>query len=147
MQIKVFSSIINTCAEEGNKIITLHSRNAEEDVINIIGSNYPGAPILHWYSGSIKNLNRALSLGFYFSVNHQMTLSKKGRIIIEQIPMERLLTESDGPFVQVDGHPSSLFLIASTCARIGEIKGLTAEEVQLAAHRNFKSILTTKLSD
>ena len=61
-QIKIFEQIIKICADAGDKILTIHSRRAEKEVINIIGDNFSGKVILHWYSGSIKNLEKALKL-------------------------------------------------------------------------------------
>ena len=140
-QKEVFMKIIDKCAQDSNKIITLHSRRAEEDVINIIGDNYPGITILHWYSGSLKYLKQALNFGFYFSINHQMTVSQAGRRIIEHIPLERLLTESDGPFISVNNIPNSPLTISSTCEKIGEIKNLSGLEIRDTVYENFSSII------
>ena len=56
MQKQIFERIIFACAEKENKILTIHSRKAEKEVISIIGDNFPGKVILHWYSGSLREL-------------------------------------------------------------------------------------------
>ena len=62
--------------------------------------DFDGVVILHWYSGGIAELDRAISRGYYFSVNHQMVHSANGRKIIERIPVEKILLESDAPFTK-----------------------------------------------
>ena len=54
--------------------------------------------IFHWYSGPIGLIPSILSCGYYFSINEAMTISKKGLSIIEKIPQNRILTETDAPF-------------------------------------------------
>ncbi|HIT90860.1 MAG TPA: TatD family hydrolase, partial [Candidatus Merdenecus merdavium] len=51
-QKKIFENIISVCRERKDKILTVHSRRAEKEVVSIIGNNFPGKVILHWYSGS-----------------------------------------------------------------------------------------------
>ena len=53
---------------------------------------------MHWYTGSLHNADVALSRGYYFSINHQMIKNQKGRNIINRIPIEKILIESDAPF-------------------------------------------------
>ncbi|MBK6828945.1 MAG: TatD family hydrolase [Chitinophagaceae bacterium] len=106
-QKKIFEEIITACSATPKKILTVHSRRAERDVIAIIGANFRGKIILHWYSGGIKEINTALSYGFYFSVNYAMTQSEFGKKIIGRIPVDRILLETDGPFVKVRNQPST----------------------------------------
>src|SRR5688572_27935197 len=106
LQQRVFSKILEECADVGNKVLTIHSRRAATEVVDMIGNSYPGKIVLHWYSGSTSLLEKAISYGFYFSINTSMISSVKGREIIKQIPRDRLLTESDGPFVKASGRPA-----------------------------------------
>lgn len=100
LQKKGFEKMILACADAGGKILTIHSRKATEDVIDILGTNFPGKIILHWYSGSISQLQKAINSGYYFSINDPMLHSKSGKEIIKRIPIERLLIETDGPFTK-----------------------------------------------
>lgn len=54
--------------------------------------------IFHWYSGAVGLISDIIEQGYYFSINEAMTLSKNGQAIIEKIPKERILTESDAPY-------------------------------------------------
>ena len=102
----VLQRILAACAEDKNKVLTLHSRRAAGDVIDHIGKDFPGTVILHWFSGSQKELRRGLDFGFYFSVNPAMTQSESGRKLISLIPIDRILTETDGPFVRMGDSPA-----------------------------------------
>lgn len=102
LQRKVFEKILGKCSEVGNRVISIHSRRAASDVIRIIGNNFPGTVILHWYSGGLGDLERAIGNKFYFSINPAMIRSKSGRKIISRIPPAQILTETDGPFLELD---------------------------------------------
>lgn len=145
IQKKTFNQIISDCSIYNNKVITIHSRRAEADVIDIININYPNTIILHWFSGSIKQLKTAINYGFYFSVNYQMTKSKSGQQIINNIPLDRLLTESDGPFVNIGSKPSSPLFIKNTLLELVKIYNISQDEIARIVYDNFYKILTRKI--
>lgn len=100
-QRKIFSAILDECeSATDRKIISIHSRKAEPDVISELKSVKNSRIILHWYSGSLRDLDKALAMGCYFSINHAMIKSSHGMKIIDSIPMNRILIESDAPFTQ-----------------------------------------------
>ncbi len=142
LQRDIFEAIVTSCAESQNKILTIHSRRAEKDVINIVGNKFPGKVILHWYSGSLRELERAIDFGFYFSINSAMVKSKTGQAIIKVIPIQRLLTESDGPFItKAPGTPYSPIQMHETVARLADLMGRDKYTVQQIIHSNFKEVL------
>lgn len=97
-QIEMFTKIISWCTGK-KKILSVHSRNAVKKVLDLL-EDFDGVVILHWYSGGVAELDRAINRGCYFSVNHQMLQSANGRKIIERIPVEKILLESDAPFTK-----------------------------------------------
>ncbi len=143
LQRDVFESIIDGCAKSSDsKVLTVHSRRAEKDVIDIIGGSFPGKAILHWYSGSLRELRRAIEFGFYFSVNSAMVKSKSGRKLITNIPLERILTESDGPFILENNRmPASPLGVKNTVCNLAELMGKKVPEVREQIFINFRSIL------
>lgn len=141
LQRKILTEIIDICHAGQNKILTLHSRKAEADVLSIIGSKFPGTPILHWYSGPRKLISKALESGFYFSVNLAMTLSKNGKDIIAAIPTERLLTESDGPFVTRSGIPCSPLDISEVVINLAKLRQTDPDELKATIYSNLNSVL------
>lgn len=98
-QRRALSTIVAACEAAGDKIVTVHSRRAAEDVVDTFGASFRGNYILHWYSGGNRTLHRALANGAYISANLAMLRSERGRAIIAEVPPERVLIESDGPFV------------------------------------------------
>lgn len=123
LQKKVFVEILTLCRKANKKILTIHSRNAVSDIIAMLNENLSGAQcqvILHWYSGSLIELNRAVQLGFYFSINHKMVITDKGKQLIKAIPNHLLLTETDAPFTFDDKITNRLQSLEQT------IKGIAA---------------------
>lgn len=138
----IFDKIISACADKGNKILTIHSRKAENEVISRIGNNFPGKVILHWYSGSIKELERALSYEFYFSINTAMLSSKNGINIIKHIPINKLLLETDGPFIEFNNIKATPFVSEYIIKKISELRGIPINELVESLKFNFRLILS-----
>lgn len=80
------------------KIVSVHSRKAEKELLALLCEYEIENVIFHWYSGPVDLIPDILAQGYYFSVNEAMCLSKNGRAIIEKISRERLLTETDAPY-------------------------------------------------
>lgn len=97
-QVAFFSELIARCKNDSNKIISIHSRGAETEVVDIIGTDFKFTPILHWYSGTIENLKKACNRGYYFSVNSSMIRTKKFAQMLGYIPHDKILLETDNPF-------------------------------------------------
>lgn len=98
-----FSELVERCRYDSNKIFTIHSRRAVDKVLNILGENYRFKAILHWFSGSRKELEKAIERGCYLSVNGTMMKSKKFLDMLPLIPSSRLLIETDSPFTHYIG--------------------------------------------
>lgn len=139
-QRRVFQKILSWCSESGDKILTVHSRRSSPDVIAAIGSDFPGTVILHWYSGSLRDLRKGLDCGFYFSVNPAMVRSEQGIRLIREVPRGRLLTETDSPFVTIDREPATPGAAKSVCEAIADIWSCSAEEVENTVRNTFVSV-------
>jgi len=102
-QAKVFNAILELCSSQGSKIISIHSRHAASAVLDQLAEHPKcGIPVLHWFTGSRSELERAIKMGCWFSVGAPMLRSKKGIAALETIPKERILTETDAPFASTD---------------------------------------------
>ncbi len=141
VQRKAFEAILKACADQKDKVMTVHSRNSADDVISMLGKSFPGKVILHWYSGSLGQLQRAIGYGFFFSVNYAMTISKKGARIITAIPDDRLLTESDGPFVSIKKTPASPLNISSVVRNLANLRSVDPDKMARTIIGNFHSLL------
>jgi TatD DNase family protein len=100
--------------------------------------------VFHWYSGPLPLLDRAIRQGFYFSVNPAMVRSKNGQGIIGRIPRDRILTETDGPYVKVGtraAEPTDVRVVLEYLAKqweisIGEAEGQVWENYQHTVHES-----------
>lgn len=132
-QERVFERILRLCAEQGNKILTVHSVRAVSKVLQHLERALPtnrGHVVLHWFTGSAAEARRAVDHGCYFSVNSEMLKSPKHRALVEQLPADRLLTETDGPFVLSDGVPVRPLAVADTVVDLARVRGMSPHEME-----------------
>lgn len=141
LQTKFFEELIFRCNNLGGKILTIHSRGSANEVVSIIGNEFNGKYILHWYSGNLKDLQVALSSGAYFSINYAMAISSSGQKIIQSIPNERLLLESDSPFILINKKPFSTLEIDKIVTKLAVIKNISFDEMLNILYTNFRELL------
>ena len=96
-QIIVLKEVLTTLRGK-RKIISVHSRRAEKELLGLLGEYNIENVIFHWYSGSVSLIPAILERGYYFSINEAMTLSHSGKSIIDKIPQDRILMETDAPY-------------------------------------------------
>ena len=128
VQSRVLSHILNSCQDAGGRIMSVDSRQAASAVLDQLEA-FPGAgtPILHWFTGGIADLQRAIVLGCWFSVGPTMLMSAKGRDLASRMPMDRILTESDGPLAAFQGRQAAPMDTACAVARPAKLWGRTAD--------------------
>lgn len=139
-QTAIFVRVLDACSRFDDKILTVHSRRAARDVISAIGPAFPGKVILHWFSGSLSDVRKALNCGFWFSVNIAMTQSENGRTIIAEIPPDRLLTETDGPFVKPNGITQGPLDVPSVVLELARMWNVDECEAKARISSNFDRI-------
>jgi TatD DNase family protein len=106
VQNEVFVRALDTTAKAGGRILSIHSRHAATAVLDVLSKNRDaGLPVLHWFSGTPNELKLAIDLGCWFSVGPSMLSSERGQSLVAQMPRERILTETDGPFTKHQGTP------------------------------------------
>jgi len=124
-QIELFKFILESIRGK-NKILNLHSSNAEDKVLELIVKYNIEKAIFHWYSGKIGTLNKILNQGYYFSINGAMCKSKKGQNIISKLPKDKVLVETDAPFVKdvlpYDNEDVYIYLSNIWNTSLGEVK-------------------------
>ena len=108
-QQQVFARVLTVCAEARNRILSVHSVRTAKTALDMIERFMPpprGRVVLHWFTGSASEARRAIDLGCYFSINAEMLANEKRSAVVRTLPLDRLLTETDGPFTQMGGRPS-----------------------------------------
>jgi len=144
LQVSFFENLIEQCGNIGNKILSVHSRMAASEVVSIIGSNFNGKVILHWYSGTKKNQIQAISNGYYFSVNYAMLCSDSGKKIVANIPNDRILIETDSPFIKIDNQVFNPLNIKKIIEGISKIKGENVDDMQNILWNNFLNLISNE---
>jgi TatD DNase family protein len=130
--------VIHCRASEG-------SENAWDDMIRLLEDNWAASGlggILHCFSGSSAHAKAALDLGFMISFAGNVTFPKAQAIrdVAKQIPLDRLLIETDSPFlapVPHRGKRNEPAFVRETAGALAEIRGLSLEEVGEHTTRNF----------
>jgi TatD DNase family protein len=141
VQVKVFDRILDECEKLGGRILTIHSRSAADRVLDAIELHpRAGLPILHWFSGSTKQLERAASLGCWFSVGPAMVRSTKGRDLAAAMPLERILTETDAPFARSGDRPLYPWEATDCVPELADLHGLDRQQMFDAIKRNLKAL-------
>ncbi len=138
-QLLVFTTALDICRAAGGRVLSIHSRRAATAVLDLLEAKPDaGLPILHWFSGSVRELARAVDLGCWFSVGPGMLRGDKGRELAKRMPKDRVLTESDGPFAQMDGRPVWPWEAALAVKELGKLWDTPIAE----AERQLTSNLT-----
>ena len=139
-QRNIFKQIIELCKEDKHKIISVHTRKAESECLSIL-EGFDGKVILHWYTGNLENLKIALSRGYFFSINQQMLTSQKGKNIINMIPIDRIVIESDAPFTTGLNKNYSLSFMNDIIEYLHINKNLDKQFIYTQIKKNFRKIL------
>ena len=140
IQIEAFDFICQNAASH-NKILSVHSRMAEKETLDILTRNGIKRAIIHWYTGDLETFKLFVQAGYYFSVNANMCATNKGRSIIKHIPLDRLLIESDGPFTRVNLKKYSPTDLALTYRFLSDLLEIT--DLEKVVFSNFNRLLTT----
>ena len=140
-QQRVFTKILELCEKAGGRIMTVHSRRAATAVLDGLSAR-PGAgtPVLHWFSGTKRELTGAIDLGCWFSVGPAMLRGDKGRQLVLRMPRDRILTESDGPFAQIDGRAAWPWDVARAAEVLAELWSESIDAVNLQLSTNLKRL-------
>jgi TatD DNase family protein len=138
----VLKHVLQSCHRAGGKILSVHSRRAAGAVLDILERHRSsGVPIMHWFSGTQKELSRANSLDCWFSVGPTMLSGAKGRALVAQMPIDRVLLETDGPFAQRSGAPLKPWDIELAYTRLASVWQVEIADARLRVDQNERAVL------
>ena len=132
-QIAVLKEILGSISGK-RKIVSVHSRRAEKELLSLLKEYKIQNVVFHWYSGPLNLIPSILEQGYFFSVNEAMCISKNGRTIIERIPYDRVLTETDAPY----NEKCNLSRLLEELAKIWNV---TFNDAEAIIERNFRTLL------
>jgi TatD DNase family protein len=142
-QIEVFRRILRSCAKAGGKILSIHSVRAAPKVLDLIEDEVPHGRakfVFHWFTGSVADARRAADLDCYFSINSQMLATDRGRALVSSLPIDRILTETDGPFTSQGANPARPRDVGRTVKLLSTARGLSIEATAAVVLRNLKVV-------
>jgi TatD DNase family protein len=139
-----FRSHIAAARATGLPVI-VHTRDADDDTIAILRDEMgKGAftGLIHCFTGTQKLADAALELGLYISVSGIATFKNSTalRDVIKSVPLERLLVETDAPYlapVPHRGKTNEPAFVVHTAAMLADLKGVTPDELAAATTENF----------
>ncbi len=134
-------------ATEMNLPINVHSREASQDTFDVIIKNHTAngrtttGGIIHCYSGSVEMAEEYVKMGYHIGVGGVVTFknSKRLRKVVETIPLEAIVTETDCPYMApepVRGTRNDSRNIRYVIEKIAEIKGMDTEECAAVLRQN-----------
>lgn len=100
-QIEIFKRVLLCCERSGNKVVSIHSLKSAGTVLKTLSQlrlDNKNIYILHWFTGSIAQMQNAVDMGCFFSINPKMLKTKSGINLIKKIPPNKILLETDAPF-------------------------------------------------
>ena len=135
-------------ARKSNLPLIIHARAADEDMINILGSEYRNAPVscvMHCFSSSPELGRAALDLGFYLSMSGITTFPKSQEVrdIFASSPLDRILVETDAPYLAPPPYRGKRNEPAYTAftAQVGaDVFGLSLSEFAAQTEANFERL-------
>lgn len=144
VQVKVFIEQIRAARETGLPLI-IHTRDADDDTIAILDEEYKKGAFsgeIHCFSSSKKLADFALSIGFYISASGIITFNKSGELrdIFAEVPLDRLLVETDAPFlapVPMRGRRNESSFVVHTAEKLAQIKDVPLEKLAQITSDNF----------
>jgi TatD DNase family protein len=125
-----------------------NSENAWDDTIQMLGDHWASSGlggILHCFTGEWKHAQPALDMGFYISFAGNVTFPKAENIraAARQVPLDRMLIETDSPFlapVPHRGKRNEPAFVVNTAEAIGQLRGIAKETVGERTAKNFYTL-------
>ena len=151
LQIQAFDRLCDALVQHPltGRVISIHAVRSAGTVLDVLGSHElltpsPDSPtiIFHWFSGTSNEFVRARNAGCYFSINERMLVTKRGREYARQIPLDRLLLETDAPTEENEDTTAQLLVesLTSVSKSIATLKNCDARRIESVVLANSRSI-------
>jgi TatD DNase family protein len=141
VQERVFRAHITASRATGLPLI-IHAREADEAMAAILEEELPPPGVLHCFTGGRDLAERALAIGFYISISGIVTFrnAEALRDIVRDLPADRLLVETDAPYlapVPYRGRRNEPAFVAATAAAVAALRGVDAAALAATTTGNF----------
>ena len=128
-------------AEELGKPVSIHSRDAMADTLEIL-RKFPGVVgVMHCYAGSYHTMRELVEMGYYIALGGVVTFknARLSKEVARHVPLERLLIETDCPYLAPEphrGHLNTPLYVPLVAEEIARIRGINPEQVARATREN-----------
>ncbi|MCL2841024.1 MAG: TatD family hydrolase [Defluviitaleaceae bacterium] len=132
-------------AHKVNLPVVIHSRDANDEVFNMIEASSVRRGVIHSFSGDTALALKYVELGFYIGISGVITFDKSGKLqdTVAAIPLSSMLLETDCPYLTPKpyrGKRNNSTYLTFVAAEIAKIKGITAEAVYAQTSKNTKCL-------
>jgi TatD DNase family protein len=135
-------------AADAGKPIVIHTREAWQDTLELIAKHWSptGLPgIMHCFSGTPKEAERCVELGFYLSFGGIVTFPKASDLqeAARTAPADRILVETDAPYLAPAprrGKRNEPAFVVETARKVAALRGATPEAIAKTTSENFKRV-------
>lgn len=124
----------------------VHSRDAEEDTLQLLEEASAGQPlrgVIHCFSGSLSFAHRCLEMGLYLSIPGIITFAKSLQKVVKKLPLDRLLVETDAPFLAPHPHRGETnepAFVRHTAEKLAKLLKKDPEEVGRVTTENARAL-------
>jgi TatD DNase family protein len=136
-QAKVFSRVIDM-AKSLDLPLVIHSRDAEQPALEMV--KHLDKVVFHCYSGSIATMKDAIDRGFYISLATNLCRSVQHQILARNVSLDRLLVETDSPFLSPRGGRNEPSFVLDSVRLIARIRGMEPQDIARITADNTKRI-------
>ncbi len=131
--------------------VVIHNREADDDTYTILREHGPlqNSGVMHCFSGDLEYAKKIIDLGMYISIPGIVTFknAEKLKTVAQKIPLERMLIETDGPFLTPHpfrGKRNEPAFVLFTAAEIAKLRGLPVEEIAYHTSENATELFNLK---
>ena len=125
--------------------VVVHSRSAGRYVLEILEAMKAERVLLHGFDGSLKLIKKVVDLGYFVSVPVTVVKSEYKQRLVEALPVDNLLLETDSPVLNPFGGRNEPANLIYGLKKISEIKGIEPKELEKITDRNAKSLFRIKI--
>jgi len=141
-QVNVFRKMLEL-AIELRKPVLIHSRKAEREVIDILSEYNLPCVVMHCFGGKKALIRECIEKKYYFSIPPIIKTSTHFQGIVELVPLSRLLTETDTPYLSpFKDKLNEPAFVEGTITEFARIKGTTSEDTEKAVFKNYLDCFT-----
>lgn len=134
-------------AVDVNKPLIIHTRNARQDTLDILKNGHAErcGGVIHCFTEDLPFAHAAMELGFYISISGIVTFrqAKELKEVVKQLPLERLLIETDSPYlapIPHRGKENQPAYVVEVAAYIAQLKGVPLSEVAEKTSKNYHDL-------